>query len=63
MDERMVRIIARLENCALVRRLVHATPYEPVTIDAEHGVLEFNVPFRLAMGVVNRLADRELAGS
>ena len=56
-DGMLVRIVVRLEDCALVRRLVHATPYEPDTIDPEKGVLEFNVPFRRAVAVVNRLAE------
>jgi hypothetical protein len=56
-EDRMVRIIIRLENGALVRRLVHATPYEPVAIDAEHGVLEFKIPFRRVLPVLNRLSE------
>ena len=52
----IVRVIVRPENRALVQRFVHATRFEPVVVDAEQGVVAFDVPYRRVEAVLDRLA-------
>jgi hypothetical protein len=52
----MVRIVVRLKEPASVQRLVHATRYEPVDVDAGHGMMAFDVPYRRVEAVLNELA-------
>jgi hypothetical protein len=42
----IVRVIVSLEERALVRRFVHAIRHEPVIVDAEQGIMAFDVPYR-----------------
>lgn len=52
----IVRVYVRLGSRALVRHLVHATRHEPVVVDAERGMIAFDVPYRRVEVVLNRLA-------
>ena len=52
-----VRVIVCLENCALVRHLVHATRHEPVELDAAQGMMAFDVDYGQVEIMLNRLAQ------
>jgi len=52
----IVRIVVRPKERASVRHLVHATRHEPVAIDAERGIVAFDVVYRRVEAILNRLA-------
>ena len=53
----IVRVIVSLEDRALVQRFVHATRHEPVLVDAEQGIMAFDVPYRRVEAVLARFAE------
>lgn len=55
-----VRVFVRPTNRAFVKELVHATIFEPVHIDAEKGILVFEVLYGQVENVLNRLAKTDI---
>lgn len=51
-----VRLVVQVKNRASVRNLVHATRYEPVLVDAPHGIIGFDVPYLHVITVLDQLA-------
>jgi hypothetical protein len=53
----IVRIVVRLKDSGAVRHLVHSTPFEPVFVSPEEGIVAFDVPYRRVEAVLSRVAQ------
>jgi hypothetical protein len=58
----IVKVVVRVkEDRASARHLVHATGHEPVAVDAEQGILAFDLPYLRVEAVLNQLARSGVA--
>jgi hypothetical protein len=55
-----VRVFVCLPNLGGVKQLVHATCFEPVHIDAEQGIIAFDVAYRMVDVLLNRIAKADV---